>query len=112
MGTKERQEEMIDLERVLNEFGMNFESLVKATPKHEKTCKLLMKASQKLAKDTELMRELLKQKQLPVGEFVAKSNLSRKIVERHSKYLVSMVLIHNGPYPYLRLYLQTDIPQK
>jgi len=107
----ERQEEVKDLERVLGEFGIGLDSLVKVSPEPTQL-RPLIKACRQLAQDAELMRELIKLKQLPFDDFAAKSGLPLKTVKQHSRYLISMILIYNGPYPYLRQYLQSDIPQK
>ncbi|MBC8080436.1 MAG: hypothetical protein H7X86_08830 [Gorillibacterium sp.] len=112
IATKERQEEMIDLERVFREFGIGLDHLIKSTPPHINLRLRLIKASQQLAQDAEIMRELIKLKHLPVDEFAQRSGLSRKITKQHSKYLISIALIYYGPYPNIRQYLQTDIPQK
>lgn len=107
----ERQEEVKDLERVLSEFGISLDSLVKASPQPEHL-RPLIKACRQLANDADLMRELIKLKQLPLDDFVTKSGLPLKTVKKHSRYLISMILLYNGPYSYLRQYLQSDIPQK
>ncbi|MEO3945702.1 RNA polymerase sigma factor SigI [Gorillibacterium sp. CAU 1737] len=104
---EERQSEILDFNRVLQEFDIAFADLVKASPKHADSRQLLMKVGHQLAGDADLMRYLISRKLLPVAELTSRAGLSRKTIERNRKYIIAIALIHNGPYPFLRDYLQT-----
>jgi RNA polymerase sigma factor len=106
---EERRGEIFDLTHCLQEFQIGFDDLVKASPKHTDSRKMLMNVGGMLAKEPQLMRILLTKKLLPVKELTEYSNLSRKTIERNRKYIITVALILNGPYPYLREYIQTGI---
>jgi len=103
---EERQSEILDFNRVLQEFEIRFADLVQASPKHADSRLLLMKVGRTLAGDPDLMRYLISKKLLPVAELTSRTGLSRKTIERGRKYIIAIALIHNGPYPFLREYLQ------
>jgi RNA polymerase sigma factor len=52
------------------------------------------------------MSTLLNKKQLPIKELLERVEVSRKTLERNRKFLIAIALIYQGPYPYLRDYLQ------
>jgi RNA polymerase sigma factor len=52
------------------------------------------------------MRILITKRMLPIKELLDMVDVSRKTLERNRKFLIAMALILNGPYPYLRDYLQ------
>jgi RNA polymerase sigma factor len=47
---------------------------------------------------------------LPIKELLEVAEVSRKTLERNRKYIIAVAIIHNGPYPYLREYLQITKP--
>jgi RNA polymerase sigma factor len=106
-GTEERQSEILDLSRVLQEFGIRFTDLVEASPKHADSRESLFALARILAEDADLMRHLLDKRLLPIKELLEKVSLSRKTLERNRKYIIAVALIYQGPYPYLKSYLHT-----
>jgi RNA polymerase sigma factor len=106
-GTEERQSEIVDLTRVLQEFGIRFTELVDASPKHADSRESLFILARLLAEDAELMRQLLEKRLLPIKELLEKVSFSRKTLERNRKYIIAVALIYHGPYPYLKSYLHT-----
>ncbi|WP_248929965.1 RNA polymerase sigma factor SigI [Paenibacillus hamazuiensis] len=107
-GMEERRSEIIDLNRCLSDFGISFGDLVDASPKHVDSRKALCGIGKLLAEDTGLMRLMLSKRMLPIKELLEKVDFSRKTLERNRKFIIAVALIQNGPYPYLRDYLQLD----
>jgi RNA polymerase sigma factor len=105
-GLEERQSEIFDFSRCLSEFEIAFSDLSEASPKHDDSRQMLFKIGNLLSQDAELMRTLLSKRQLPIKELLMKVDVSRKTLERNRKFIIAIVLIYNGPYPYLRDYLQ------
>jgi RNA polymerase sigma factor len=105
-GLEERQSEIIDFNRCLSEFEIAFSDLVEVSPKHDDSRQMLFKIGNLLSQDAELMRTLLNKRQLPIKELLMQVDVSRKTLERNRKFLIAIALINNGPYPYLRDYLQ------
>jgi RNA polymerase sigma factor len=106
---EERRSEIIDFSRCLGEFGISFQDLVQASPKHSDSREVLMGIGAALAQDSSLMQIVLTKKMLPIKELLEKVSVSRKTLERNRKFLIAVALIYNGPYPYLKDYL--NLPQ-
>lgn len=104
--TEERRSEIMELERVLTEFGINFPDLVEASPKHADSRRVMVQIGIMLASDSRLMRLLLDKRMMPVKELLAVAKVSRKTLERNRKYIIAIALIYNGPYPFLREYIR------
>ncbi|WP_281889871.1 RNA polymerase sigma factor SigI [Paenibacillus sp. YYML68] len=105
-GIDERRSEIVDLSRCLSEFGIRFEELVDASPKHDDSRQSLLFIARQLSAHPELMRTMLQKRMLPIKELLALVDVSRKTLERNRKFIIAVALIFNGPYPYLKDYLQ------
>lgn len=108
-GLEERRNEIMEFNRCLKDFDIDFSELTEASPKHDDSRQMLFGIGYTLSQDAELMRTLLTKRQLPIKELLAKVQVSRKTLERNRKYLIAIALIFNGPYPYLRDYLQIRV---
>jgi RNA polymerase sigma factor len=107
-GTEERRNEIIDFNRCLSEYSIQFLDLVEASPKHEDSRRMLFAIGKQLSEDIELMRLLKQKRQLPIKELLGQVSVSRKTLERNRKFLIAVALICHGPYPYLKDYLQLE----
>jgi RNA polymerase sigma factor len=104
-GMEERRGEIIDLNRCLADFGIQFADLVDASPKHEDSRQALFVIGKQLSGNPQLMRAMLAKRMLPIKELLDLVEVSRKTLERNRKFIIAIALIHNGAYPYLRDYL-------
>lgn len=105
-GVEERNSEIIDLNRCLAEFDIRFTDLVDGSPKHTDSRDILFSIGKSLAEDASLMKLLLTKRLLPIKELMEYVQVSRKTLERNRKFIIAVALIYNGPYAYLREYLQ------
>lgn len=106
-GLEERRGEITELNRVLNEFDISFADLAEASPKHADSRETILAIGKRLADDQLMMRAMLGKRMLPIKELLGCVSVSRKTLERNRKYIIAIAIIHNGPYPYLRDYLQS-----
>lgn len=104
---EERRGEISDLNRVLKEFDISFADLAEASPKHADSRETLVAIGKRLAGDHQMMRMMLGKRMLPIKELLGCVSVSRKTLERNRKYIIAIAIIHNGPYPYLREFLQS-----
>ncbi|MFE5323814.1 RNA polymerase sigma factor SigI [Paenibacillus sp. NPDC056579] len=104
-GMEERRSEILDLNRCLADFGIQFADLVDASPKHDDSRQALFGIGKQLSEDPDLMRTMLSKRMLPIKELLDMVEVSRKTLERNRKFIIAVALIYNGPYPYLRDYL-------
>ncbi len=90
----------------LESFGFRFYDLTACSPKAEKSRRKCAQAVAALLKDESLMQRLRQKKTLPMAELELKSGVSRKVLDKHRKYLIAAALILDGDYPLLGEYLQ------
>ena len=100
------KDEILALQQELRPYGISFFDLAECSPKAEKTrlsCAQLVKAF--FAPPPPLVEKLRKTGSLPVKELLSRVRISRKIVDRYRKYLITSALILDGDYPGLADYL-------
>lgn len=105
-GVEERRSEIEDFNRCLAEFDIAFSDMADSSPKHDDSRQMLFSIGKLLSENSDMMRILVTKRQLPIKELLEIVKVSRKTLERNRKYIIAIALIYNGPYPYLRDYLQ------
>ena len=93
------------LDSVLKGYGIAFEELVFSSPKAEKTKLATKEIVKYMVSDSEKVEDMRKNKQLPVKKICDECDVPRKLVERHRKYIVTVIEILVGDYPYLQDYI-------
>ncbi|MEG1027821.1 MAG: RNA polymerase subunit sigma, partial [Oscillospiraceae bacterium] len=74
--------------------------------KSEKTKSRCAKAIKFLLNDTFLIKRMRKTHTLPIKNIEINSDVPRKVLERHRKYIIAAVEIISGDYPCLAEYLR------
>ena len=93
--------------RVLSEYGVNLDDLVKVSPKHRDSKQTLIRVSLTLVHYPHLLSHLKKQKLLPIKELELLTGIKRKVLEKGRKYIIALVLILSEPEFYaLKTFLQ------
>ncbi len=99
-------EEIEALSEELAEFGISFFELAECSPKAEKTrrsCAAFIKGM--FTPPPPLTGELRSKHMLPAAALMKRVKESKKLLERHRKYLIASTLILDGDYPQLSDYL-------
>ena len=99
------RDEIEAVQELLQEYGFSFFDLADCSPKAEKTKKQCAQAVIALLEDPELFRRMRSTKALPTKEIIRVSGVSKKILERHRKYIIAAAEILNGEYPLLAEYM-------
>ena len=89
----------------LKEYGIDFFDLADCSPKAEKSkkaCGLVLKA---IFTPPPLIDEIIKSRILPIKKILEREKVSRKLIDRHRKYLISASVILSGDYPGIAGYL-------
>lgn len=103
----ELAEEIIELDQALAAYQISFEELEDYSPKHRDTRNELLQMAQSFLKDDECVDQLLKKKRLPIKLFCKKTGYRPKTVERHRKYLITLIIIQlNQDWVQLKQFLQ------
>ncbi|MFV8827700.1 RNA polymerase sigma-I factor [Alkalihalobacterium sp. APHAB7] len=90
-------DEILELDQKLSEYKISFEELEHYSPKHEDTRLSLFEMVADFLNDDELVESLVRKKQLPIGPFSKKTVYKRKTLERHRKYIITLILISLHP---------------
>lgn len=90
----------------LQYYGFSFFDLSDCSPKSKKTKKSCAMAVKVLLNQPVLLQKMQDSRQLPMKEIVDESGVTRKILERHRKYIVAAAEIMCGDYPYIATYLE------
>ena len=92
--------------QILSTYGFSFYDLAGCSPKAEKTKKACAKAVAYIIRNPLIASEMMSTKLLPVKLIEKNSNIPRKIIERHRKYIIAAVEIMTGDYPFLAEYMR------
>ncbi len=97
--------EIQTLSAMLQVYGFTFMDLPQSSPKHKKTKNACAKIIRHILQTPGLLQKMKDTKQLPVKEIQESTGISRKLIERHRKYIVCSAEILSGEYVYLAGYL-------
>ena len=98
--------EIEELTRQMQEFGISLSDVADNCPKQQRTLDACRRALEYAKGSPELLEDLLKTKRLPIGQLATGSGVERKTLERHRKYMVSLLLIYTNGYEIIRGHLK------
>ena len=104
--TEHRREEIVQFSKILGEFGLSFQELIKQSPKHADARKNAMIVAKILVNNAELRELFMEKKRLPIKQLEDMVQVSRKTIERNRKYIIAISLILVGDYIYLKDYIK------
>lgn len=107
-----RTQEINELSGELKAYGIDFESLVSCSPKHKDTRDTLLNIALHCVRDAELLERIRAKKALPVKELTEKLGINRKMLERWRKYIIALIIILAGDYPYIKSYLNIKVGER
>ncbi|MCR5774230.1 MAG: hypothetical protein K6G42_04010 [Lachnospiraceae bacterium] len=99
------RDEIEDLKEKLGEFDISFFDLAECSPKSQKSknaCSQVLKA---IFTPPPLIDELIRSKSLPIKKILERQKVSRKLIDRHRRYLMSAAIILEGDYPGISEYI-------
>ncbi|HCY05890.1 MAG: RNA polymerase sigma-I factor [Erysipelotrichaceae bacterium] len=99
------KEEIIELSNQLRQYGVSLSDVADNSPKQDRTLEKCRQAINYAIENREIIDELLRTKKLPLTSLVNGSNVDRKTLERHRKYIVTMLLIYSNGYEIIRGHL-------
>ena len=105
--SEEIKDEIQELSRLFSEYGFSFMDLTECSPKAGKTKDSTALAIRTLLSSPEMMGSLKEKKVLPMKELTEKSGVSRKIIDRHRRYVIACALILGGSYPLVAGYIDS-----
>ena len=95
------RDEIEAVQDILVHYGFSFFDLAQCSPRTDKTKKACAEAVAYMLEHESLIRKMRAKRTLPVKELKEGAGISRKILERHRKYIIAAIEILNGEYPLL-----------
>ncbi len=100
-----RKQEIELFTRILKSYDINFDELVKSSPRHNKTREKTKQIGLKIASEEAYRAYLIDKKKLPVKMLEEKEMVSRKLVDRYRRYIIANALIIIYDISYLKPYV-------
>ena len=92
---------------ILSGYGFSFMDLADASPKAQKTKEACASVVAYILGDDELLSRIRSSKSLPVQELLSALKVSRKLLERHRRYIIAAIEILSGDFPMLAEYMDS-----
>ena len=100
------KDEIEEINERLRKYGFSFFDVTGSSPKSMKTRAECGRVMAYILDDAKLLESVTKTGKLPIKEICSGLGLSRFMIDRHRKYIVTGVIILNGEYPLLADYLR------
>ncbi|MCA1064861.1 RNA polymerase sigma-I factor (plasmid) [Rossellomorea sp. AcN35-11] len=100
-----RSEEIIEFQKTLTSYKLSFSELASVSPKHRDSKKNMALLAKSICANAPLKQKVIEKGKLPMKELETVTDLSRKTIERNRKYLISLILLLDGDFPYIQRYL-------
>ncbi len=100
-----RKQEIDVFSQALQSYDINFDDLVKNSPRHNKTREMAKQIAWKIASEEVYRAYLLDKKKLPVKMLEDREMVSRKLVDRYRRYIIANALIIIYDLSYLKPYV-------
>ncbi len=102
--------EIYQLQEELARYGIRFAQLSGDAPKAQKTKDACVRVISHVLKNPQMVAEVKKQGTLPGKTIIDALGITKKLLERHRKYLLAVILILSGDYPVLSHYFDDIEP--
>ena len=99
------KEEIIELSEQMLSFGVYLVDVADNSPKQERTLRSVQSVVAYAKDDELLMENFLRTKLVPLAELATETNVARKTIERHRKYIIALLLIYSNGYEIIRGHL-------
>ena len=99
------KDEISMIERRIDPYGFTLHDIGGCSPKAKKTkaaCRIVIRA---LTDNERLFEQMVRKRNLPFSELVKLDGVTKKILERHRKYLIAAAEIMHGDFPQLAEYI-------
>ena len=100
------RDEIEALEELIKRYDIELFELGKCSPKAGKTKRGCAAAISAIMRDRSLVEDMRKKGSLPYTQLLKVDNVTKKILERHRKYIITAVEILNGDFPLLAEYVK------
>ena len=99
------KKELIELKDQLKDFDLTINDVVKSCPKQARTLSSCYKAINYAVSNPEVIDTMKRTKKIPLSQIVTGTGVERKVIERHRKYIVVLMLVYSNGYELIREHL-------
>lgn len=99
------REEITEFSEQLASFQLSLVDIADNCPRQERTMRACMTVLRYAKQQPQLLQQLLRSKKLPIRELADNTGVDRKILERHRKYLVAVLLAYTNGFEIIRDHL-------
>lgn len=103
---RNRALEIEQFKQELAKWNISFSDLVQASPKHVKTRLVCRRIIGYLLGHEEKLRWIFQKQMLPLADMEKDLLIPRKQLERFRKYIIAVLIIKTGDYPFLQEYVR------
>jgi RNA polymerase sigma factor len=101
--------EISEMSSILEDYGIGFEELEAASPRHRDSRQRISEMLGAFIGDKELVDDFKEKRRLPAAAFSKKKGYPLKTIEKHRKYLIAIILIKIHPeWEHLSGYVRLD----
>lgn len=97
--------EIETFEKELVKYGIEFSMLSKICPKQDRSRNQCIKIAHFIVSNQSMKENLLKYNRVSQNEIALALNISPKTIEKHRKYIVTVVILLLGDYPLIQAFL-------
>lgn len=99
------KEEIQELSQQMKAFGVSLTDVAESSPKQERTLAKCKKVLRAVKDNEEIMESFFRTKRLPLTKILEEVKVPRKTIERHRKYIITLLLIYSNGYEMIRGHL-------
>ncbi len=100
------KQEIEELSRELGEYGITMSDVAKNCPRQERTVGACRKALMFARENRDITEMLKRTGRLPIAALSEGAEVEKKTLERHRKYIVTLLLIYSNGYDSIRDHLR------
>lgn len=105
------KEAIFDFKEMLGTFGLELENLPEFTPKHKDARINAVKIAKVIADSRELRERVMITKRIPISLVMKQIEVSRKVIENHREYILSVFLIFVNGNETMKLYAENFVKE-
>lgn len=89
----------------VKKYGIDFDDLPRICPKQVRSRELCSKLAREIVATPILHSEFMSTHRIAQSELSARFDISPKTIEKHRKYIVTLVVLMDGDFPYIQAFL-------
>ncbi|MEY8000077.1 RNA polymerase sigma-I factor [Clostridium sp. Mt-5] len=110
VNNKNRADEIIELNKELTKYKIDFNGLVNNSPKHKDTRNNVLKLVLKICNNNEISNSILNNRQLPIKKICIYTGFNKKFLDKWRKYIIALFIIFNSEkFLYIKSYLNIKV---